>query len=130
MSAPPVKITGGTLTGDGIAAHIDGKTGAVELSCDPLALHAYLCLQMDGLQPNWDAWVVDETLPAPNWCQVVKTEGTAYVVLPCDSKKRYFLGHPVTADNPQVKISLCNILPHQWVISLHNPDRYPDQNAH
>ena len=76
---------------------------------------------MDGLQPNWDAWVVDETLPAPNWRQVVKTEGTAYAVLPCDSAKHYFLGHPVMADNPAVKISLCNTLPGQWVITLHNP---------
>ncbi len=57
MSAPPINITGGTLTGDGIAGHIDGKSGAVELSFEALALHAYLCLQMDGLRrtgmPGW-----------------------------------------------------------------------------
>jgi len=121
LNAPPIKVTGGTFTGDGIAVHIDGHAGAVTLDSAPLPFNAYLCVEMTNLQPNWDAWIVDQSIPAPNWRQVVKNDGIAYAALPCATPKRYFLGHPVMADNPALKISLCNTLPDQWQLTLHNP---------
>jgi len=32
-----------------------------------------------------------------------------------------FLGPPVVADRDELQISLCNLLPGQWLVTLHNP---------
>jgi len=121
----PLPITGAPALGDGIAAHFDGKQTGVKFRFAPLNLHAYLSVVLEHMQPNWDVWVVDRTLKAPNWRQVVKVDDTAYAVLPCDAKKDYFLGHPILAENTAVYISLCNTLPGHWQVTLHNPTDQP-----
>ena len=120
--AGPLPLTATSpVTGDGIAVHLDGKPGSASLRFENLKLNAFLPVVMEGLPPNADAWIVDRTLKAPNWRQIVKKDGIAYAVLPCDAKKDYFIGCPVQAANPALHITLCNTLPQQWVVTLHNP---------
>ncbi len=109
------------VSGDGIALHLDGTSGSANLRFDNLKLNAFLPVVMAGLPPNLDAWIVDRTLPAPNWRQIVKKDDVAYAVLPCDANKDYFIGCPVQADSRDLHLSLCNTLPGQWLITLHNP---------
>jgi len=121
LSSPLSMKATAPLTGDGIALHLDASKGSAGLRFDALNLNAFLPVVVEGLQPNWDAWVLDRTLKAPNWRQIVKVDGTAYAVLFNDTKKDYYLGHPVQGDNPTVKISLCNTLQQEWQVTLHNP---------
>jgi hypothetical protein len=48
-------------------------------------------------------------------------DDTVYAAIPGDVELNHFLGHPVVADNPELVISLCNALPGQWLVTLHNP---------
>jgi len=121
----PVKVSRGRVTGDFIAARIDCGGADVDLQFEPLAIRGYLPIVLENVQKNWDVWLVDRTLRTPNWRQLPKTDDTAYAVLPCDTKKDYFLGHPVVADNKDLVINLCNLLPGQWQVSLHNPTDKP-----
>ena len=125
----PLPITGAPVTGDGIAAHFDGKQTGVTFRFAPLKLYAFLSVVLEHMQPNWDVWVIDRTLKTPNWRQVVTAGETAYAVLPCDAKKDYFLGHPVLADSPALHISVCNTLPGHWQLTLHNPTDQPITTA-
>jgi hypothetical protein len=121
LTAPLAVTATSALTGDGIALHLDGKLGSADLRCDNLKLHALLPVMMGGLPANEDAWIVDRTHPAPNWRQIVKKNETAYATLPCDATKDFFIGCPVQAEDPALHITLCNTLPQQWVLTLHNP---------
>ena len=120
-----VSVSSGKAVCDGVAAHLDGNRSSVNLRFDAMPLNAFLPVVVENLQKNWDAWLVDRTLKTPNWRQIMKADETAYVVLPCDEKKDIFLGHPVLADKPEIVISLCNLLPGQWLLSLHNPGDAP-----
>ncbi|OPZ80746.1 MAG: hypothetical protein BWY76_03261 [bacterium ADurb.Bin429] len=55
----------------------------------------------------------------------MKDGATAYAALFADGKKDYFIGCPVQAGNPNLRIRLCNTLGKQWVVSLHNPTNVP-----
>ena len=48
-------------------------------------------------------------------------DGTAYAAVFADEAIDLFLGHPVIADRPELRISLCNTLPGKWLVSIHNP---------
>ncbi len=124
MSAPlpEIKLTRGKLVlMDGIAMHLDINRTAAAMAVSPLHLYARLPLVLENAQPNWDVWLQDHALAEPNWRQLPKAGMTAYASLPGDVAQQLFLGHPVTADNDALQISLCNLLPGQWLVSLHNP---------
>jgi hypothetical protein len=119
---PAVKLTRGTLTRmDGIAMHVDIARTAAVMTVSPLKLYARLPLVLEHAQPNWDVWLLNAAQAQPNWRQLPKVGATAYASLPGDEQQQLFLGHPVTADRDDVCIALCNLLPGQWLVSLHNP---------
>jgi hypothetical protein len=124
MSAPLPGMTlmrGKLLAMDSLAMRLDADRGAIELKLPPRDLHARLPVVIANAQPNWDLWLLDKTLPAPNWRQLPKVGDTAYAALPTDAAQDLFIGNPVVADRDELQISLCNLLPGQWLVTLHNP---------
>lgn len=124
MSAPlpGVKITSGKLTlMDGLSMHLDAARTAVEMKIAPLNLGGRLPVVIENAQPNWDVWLLDRSQQQPNWRQLPKVGATAYASLPSDVAQDLFIGHPVVADHDEVQISICNLLPGKWLVTLHNP---------
>jgi hypothetical protein len=124
MSAPlpGVQLTGGKLAlMDGIAMHVDAGKAAVEMKIAPLDLQGRLQLVLENEQPNWDVWLLDRARKQPNWRQIPKVGATAYASLPSEVRQDLFIGPPVLADRDEVHLSLCNLLPGQWLVTLHNP---------
>ncbi|MHB9132423.1 MAG: hypothetical protein ACYDBB_15240 [Armatimonadota bacterium] len=106
---------------DAIALYLDGKGSGAEVTIPAVRLAANRAIVLEHMNNNWDVWLLDRKRQAPNWRQLPMVDGTAYAVVFADDPIDLFLGHPVTADNPNVKITLCNTLPGKWLISLHNP---------
>jgi hypothetical protein len=124
----PIEAGPGKAMGDGIAAHVDAHGVGADLRLNPMPIEAYLPVVIENAQRNWDVWLVDRTREEPNWRQLPKVAQTAYAILPCDTKRDYFLGHAILADPETGKdlvISLCNLLPGKWLVSLHNPTDQP-----
>ena len=124
MAAVPAGITarkGTALKTDGLVLRIDGKQQGTDIRFPVSTLKAFWPVVLEQMNPNWDVWLLDRTRQSPNWRQLPMVDGVAYATVPSDIPQNLFLGHPVLADNPAVKITLCNLLPGQWQVSLHNP---------
>ncbi|HOF88657.1 MAG TPA: hypothetical protein PLZ36_11230, partial [Armatimonadota bacterium] len=106
---------------DAIALTLDGKGRGAEVKIPAVPLKANRALVLEKMHDNWDVWLLDRARKAPNWRQLPMVDGTAYATVFADEPIDLFLGHPVIADHPAVKITLCNTLPGQWVVALHNP---------
>jgi hypothetical protein len=118
---PGVTVLQGTLTTDALAARFAGEGAGASFRAPTLGVNAYVPILVTGLNPNWDAWLLDRTRGAPNWRQLQVLDGTAYAAIPGDVELNHFLGHPVVADDTSLVISLCNTLPGKWLVTLHNP---------
>lgn len=106
---------------DGLAMHLGVAQADVEMKLVPFDLGGRLPLVLESVHPNWDVWLCDRTRKTPNWRQLPKVDTTAYASVPSDVAQDLFLGHPVVADRDELQISLCNLLPGQWLVTLHNP---------
>ncbi|MCC6227516.1 MAG: hypothetical protein IT195_14075, partial [Microthrixaceae bacterium] len=114
-------VRGKVVAMDGLAMHLDVARSAIEMKIAPLNLGGRLPVVLENAHPNWDTWLLDRATAAPNWRQIPKVDATAYASLPGDAAQDLFIGHPVVADRDELQISLCNLLPGQWLVSLHNP---------
>jgi len=101
--------------------HLDAGKAAVEMTIAPLTLHGRLPLVVENAQPNWDVWLLDRAMKQPNWRQLPKVGATVYASLPSDVRQNLFIGPPVMAESGDLSISLCNVLPGKWLVTLHNP---------
>lgn len=118
-------IKRGTIQSDGHTLHIDAHRASVELTTQALDLDSYLPTRIENLEPQWETWLIDRSLPAPNWRPLPMLEDTAYAALPCDVARTYFIGHPVICDQPAIKITISNPTPDSWQVTLHNPTDQP-----
>jgi hypothetical protein len=118
---PNAQVRQGVARADHIAIRIDGaKTGADLTLPANIDLRTFWTLVVDNMNENWGVWLLDRTLPKPNWRQLPVVDKTAYAVVRSDTDKDLFLGHPVLADDEDLVISVCN-LPDRWQVTLHNP---------
>ena len=113
------------MSSDSVALHFDAGGSEVEVRLPQLTLPAFLPATVEGLSPNWDAWLVDRRLGSPNSRALPKEGTTAYAALPCDTRGTVWMGHPVLADTPDLHIRVCHLLPREWLVSLHNPSDRP-----
>ncbi len=81
-------------------------------------LPVLLPLEVIGLRDNWEAYLYDAATRILRPVPVV--EGTAYVSLDVSNGADVIVGHPVTCDQPQVKIVVLET-GGQWSVVLHNP---------
>ena len=124
MSAPLPKIevqTGKLTLMDCVAMHFDGEGKGIEMRISPMGLDTRLPVLVENMHPNWDVWLLDRARKLPNWRQLPKLETIAYAAILSEESQDVFIGHPVAADSDDVRISLCNLLPGEWLITLHNP---------
>ncbi len=120
-----LRIQRGQIHSDGHSLQINPSQTSVELSVSELDLESYLPTRIANLQPQWETWLIDRSLPTPNWRPLPMLEDTAYATLPCDATRTYFIGHPVVCDQPDIKISISNPTPDSWQVTLHNPTDQP-----
>ncbi|OPZ31278.1 MAG: hypothetical protein BWZ02_00302 [Lentisphaerae bacterium ADurb.BinA184] len=118
---PESKIQAASQRADAIALHLDGAGRGAEVKIPAVPLRANRALLLEGMNDTWDVWLLDRARPAPNWRQLPMVDGTAYAAVFADEAIDLFLGHPVIADRPELRISLCNTLPGKWLVSIHNP---------
>ena len=119
------EISAGEMRADHIAVRLDCKGAGADLRLPASGLPMFWPLVIENINENSGLWLLDRTRKAPNLRQLPVAEGTGYAVVPSDEPRDLFIGHPVVADVPEVVISICNLLPGRWQVTLHNPTDEP-----
>lgn len=102
------RVDGG---GEGISAHLP----KVNLEC-------FLCLSVENLNDNWSVYLVDGGRKGPNFRALPVRDGRSYAQLDLtEHPLDIFVGHPITADNSEVKILVSWMEPRKWFVEVHNP---------
>lgn len=97
-----------------------GNSDGMAFSLPRADLPMPLPLMVHGLNPRWAAFLVDRD--AGRMRPLGMLEGVAYAVLDaaeCDG--HWFIGHPVTAADSRLVLSLVPVEPGRWRLEAHNP---------
>ncbi len=98
-----------------------GRAGGAALRVPSAELPMALPVIVRGLNPNWPVVLLDRD--GHRWRPLGFLEGAAYAFL--DTLHRdwnVFIGHPVTASNPDLVIGLAQTGDSKWVLEAHNPN--------
>lgn len=75
---------------------------------------------VSGLNENWPVFLVDQA--QARWRPLGVLEQRAYATLDTNAGDwNVFIGHPVTADESRLMLSLTQIAADQWMLEIHNP---------
>jgi len=86
------------------------------------AMPGFLTARVQGLNDNWTAFLVDGGLPRPNYRPITVRDGVSFVQLDLnDHKSDLFIGHPVVAGDPLVRLSVAWKQSGLWTVEAHNP---------
>jgi hypothetical protein len=115
-----VKLEKGRITGQRYQLEIAADRGVVTGQIPKADLPAHLAIQVNGLNPNWTVLYVDRA--NSRWRPIGSAENMACVVLdPSSADQSFFIGHPVTCDQPEVKLLLTQVAENAWQLEVHNP---------
>lgn len=103
--------------------HLEAGTGgAVVANLPKTALPGFLTTIVDGLNDNWTVQLLDRSRPWPNHRALPIRDGRAYAEIDSnDSAQELFIGHPVTADNHDLRLTVTWLAKGTWWIEAHNP---------
>jgi len=114
-----LNLKAGKLVSQRYILDIDGKQAACMLGTIDGKLVSTLPVTVSGLNDRWSAFLYDANLKESRPVGVF--EGKAWAVVPVKGKTELFIGHPVTADNPDILIQVSQTGSDSWSIELHNP---------
>ncbi len=126
-------LTRGKQLDNYLVWRLDGKEGnGIEAKIPKVDLPGLLTCSVEGLNDNWSVQLLDRgrKLAPPevtgNTRSLPIREGRAYAQLDLtDADSDLFIGHPVTADNPDAKLLVAWQEPGVWCVEAHNPGDKP-----
>lgn len=81
---------------------------------------AYLPVTVSGLNDHWTTVHLDRS--SRRWRPVGVYNGKAYVILdPTEATERFFIGHPVVSNRPELHLQLTQTGRGIWMLEVHNP---------
>ncbi len=122
-------LTRGKQLDNYLVWRLDGKEGnGIEAKIPKVDLHARLTVSVEGLNDNWSVQLLDRgrKLSPPevtgNTRGLPIRDGRCFAQLDLvEGDSDLFIGHPVTADKPDVKLLVAWRSPGVWQVEAHNP---------
>lgn len=101
---------------DGAKEHaFSGKLTGTLISSLPIAV--------SGLNDGWSCYLYDRARNAARPVGVF--EGIGWATISLNDSQNLFIGHPITADNPHVRIQVTQTTEKNWKVEVHNPTDKP-----
>lgn len=121
-----VQMEAGRLVDSKLLLTLDTQGAGVACRIPQADLPMALPIVLTGLNPNWPTVLVDRD--THRWRPLGMWGSEAFATVDTQPQDwRLFLGHPVTASEPEAVLSLTQISPQEWVLEAHNPtDRVMD----
>ncbi|MGA2066333.1 MAG: hypothetical protein ABSG86_15265 [Thermoguttaceae bacterium] len=105
---------------------VDAQGAAVEARLPKTDLPGFLTACVENLRDNWSVCLVDRLRSGPNFRALPIRDGRAYAELDLtEAPSDVFIGHPLVADNPAVKLLVSWQEPGLWFAEAHNPTDAP-----
>jgi len=119
-----LQVEAGNVISQQLFLDLDGQGAGAAFTIPKVDLPMALPITVRNLNENWPTFLVD--LDARRWRPLGMLEGVAYATLDTAAGDSHvFLGHPVTASDPRVHLSLTRISESDWVLEVHNPTDEP-----
>lgn len=120
------KVTRGKAIDNYLIWRADAKGSAVQARLPKTEMPGFLPACVEGLNDNWSVWLLDKARPGPNCRALPIRGGRSYAQLDLnDADSNLFLGHPITANRPDVKLLVSWKDPGRWFVEAHNPTDKP-----
>ena len=101
---------------------LDGQGSGVDATIPKAAMPAFLTASVENLNDNWSVHFVDKARQWPNHRALPIRDGRTFAELDLnDADMDVFIGHPVTADQKDLKILVSWMEPGKWYVEAHNP---------
>jgi len=101
---------------------MDGEGKGIEMFIPRTDMPGFLPVSVENLNDNWSVWLLDRARPKPNYRGLPIRDGRAWAQLDLNlSDSDIFIGHPLTASNPEVKLLVSWMKQGYWFIEAHNP---------
>jgi hypothetical protein len=105
---------------------LDAQGEAIEARLPRTDLPGFLTACVENLHDGWSVWLVDRLRAAPNFRALPIRDGRAYAELDLsEAPSDVFIGHPLVADDPAVKLLVSWQEPGVWFVEAHNPSDAP-----
>ncbi len=120
------RLTHGQALDNYLVWRLDGQGVGITAELPRAELPGFLPVCVEGLNDNWSVVLWDQARPAPNTRSLPIRDGKAWAQLDLNlADSRIFLGHPVVADRPEVKLLVAWQEPGVWFVEAHNPTEQP-----
>jgi len=109
-----------------LAWRLDGGGTGIVAKLPKTDLPGFLPVIVEGLKDNWSVHLLDRARKWPNHRALPIRDGRAFAQLDLAEQDRdVFIGHPITADQPDVKVQVAWQEPGVWFVEAHNPTDQP-----
>ncbi|OPZ30474.1 MAG: hypothetical protein BWZ02_00761 [Lentisphaerae bacterium ADurb.BinA184] len=126
--APEIR-TGKTIE-NCIVWRADGGGVGLDARIPRTDMPGFLPVAVEGLNDGWSVQLLDRARPWPNHRALPVRDGRAFAQLDlCEADGDLFIGHPVVADNPAVRLQVAWQQPGVWYVEAHNPTDQPVKTA-
>ncbi len=120
------KMLAGTTKDTYLLWNVDARGTAVRARIPKTAMPGFLPAAIDGLNDRWSVYLLDAARKTDNFRMLPVRDGRAYAQLDLNlADSDLFLGHPVTAGDPNLALLVSWKQAGQWVIEAHNPTDAP-----
>jgi hypothetical protein len=101
---------------------LDAQGSGVHAKIPKAAMPGFLTASVENLNDNWSVHLVDRARSWPNHRALPIRDGRSFAQLDLnDADLDLFIGHPVTADQKDLKILVSWMEPGKWHVEAHNP---------
>ena len=114
-----LNLQAGKLVSQRYILDVDGRQDGCMCGTLEGKLISTLPITVTGLNDKWSAFLYDAGLKKSRPIGVF--ENRAWAVVPVKGRMEIFVGHPVTADNPDVIVQVAQTGEASWSVELHNP---------
>jgi hypothetical protein len=105
---------------------LNGEGSGIEAKIPRTDMPGFLPVCVENLNDNWSVQLLDRARPWPNHRALPIRDGRAYAQLDLnEGDLDIFIGHPVVADNPNVKLAVSWMRPGEWFVEANNPTDAP-----
>jgi hypothetical protein len=120
----------GKLLDTYLTLSLAAENGATEVRLPKTALPGFLTTTVEGLNDRWSVHLLDRARKGWNYRALPIRDGRAFAQLDLnDAALDVFIGHPVTATDPNLRLTVAWKQPGVWQIEAHNPTDAPIRAA-